>query len=247
LIIQFSDKELQRVQIAKVSTPSLPASYLAEREKLWKEKLSHAQQTGSSLWNGRIYTLEKLKQTSQSHIHLELGTCEYKDILFHIHRNSIHLAPDFWVPSFHYLTVCCIPTTLDQKFVFGVRAKGTAVKSGSVGLIGGTLNQDEREVHEFQDFYAFMRKEIEEETAIPPHSLDLTLFSLNFYRAKYEFLFTFKLPIHSKDVNSIHKNGEFSELLALAPDEVSSLTLPPTDSFLYCRNYLPNLDTFLHG
>ena len=83
-----------------------------------------------------------------------------------------------------------------------------------------------------------MEHEIEEETAIQRDQIRLDLFSLNSFRMKYEFIFTCRLNVHSSEIQQLHKEGEFSDLLALSASEVLQTSLPKTDSFRYAKHYI---------
>lgn len=234
----FTSTELQSIEIQKKSPPTRSEAYQLKRDQLWALKEQEATQKNKSLWNGIIYTVEDLVQTDENKIRLELSTCEYKDILFKIYNPT---ETQTLAPRIHYLTVCSIPMTLDNRFVFGLRGSTTAIMSNSIGLIGGSVNEDEREIQTFSDFEESMKLEIEEETLIPTQDLKLQLFSLNFFRMKYEFLYTFRLPVHSDEIQKFHRDGEFSQLIALNSEEVCQSTLNQTDSYRYCKNYLPLL------
>ena len=152
MITYFSDKELGNIKIQKISPSPLPAAYLTEREKVWQVKMEEAVKTGAQLWNGEVYTLDKLIQWTDDQILLNLGTCEYKDILYRIYQRSQSTEYLLNHPVLQYLTVCCIPVTTDDRFVFGIRSGQTAVMQGSLSLIGGTLNKDKKKFTNFRTF-----------------------------------------------------------------------------------------------
>ncbi len=249
--IHFSQDELKSISIRHSERPKPPEDYFKERDTYWEQQTLKAQQTNRKLWNGEVYTLEKIHFAHPLTPTLHLSTCEYKDILYtrdHGLERICDLVDPILVPRF--ITVCCIPITLDRRFVFGIRSRSTMVQEGSIGLIGGTVNRDEMLVNSLDDFTQFMIQEIQEETAIPSSMSthkNLELFSLNFYRNKYEFLYRLPLPITSDQISSMHKDGEFSHLRALNATEARTVAERQLDAFQNCLSYLSFLDCLEAG
>lgn len=239
MMIHFSHEEQAHLQIRQVARRPLSDGYLTAREQGWTRRQQRAATEGTHIWNGEIYTIERILQYDEQRLVLEMATCEFKDIVYRVQEGveaiegrhgSDHVMP--------FVTVDCLPMTADGKLVFGVRSRGTTAQPGTLGLIGGTLNRDEMVVERFADIGRFMAQEISEETSLPVRISQLVLFSLNFFRAKYEFLYTCKLDASARDLAQLCKPGEFVQLLALAPQDLDRLDMPQLDAVRYCRNYL---------
>jgi hypothetical protein len=242
VILKLSPDEVRSIRIQHVPRRPLGAEYLEERERAWNERMSHARGHGKKLWNGTIYTVEKFLQFDESRILLELGTCEYKDIVFQNRMGAEALAERFGSAHlFSYTVADCIPITTDGKAVFGIRAAGTNIEEGAIGLIGGTLNQDERQISSLQDLTDYMKKEIDEETALPLGVPELRLYAINYYRSKFEFLYTARLAFGSAEISAFERQGEFSRLVALNALELAEVKNNRLDAVRFCARYLPEL------
>lgn len=242
MIIKFSREEQEKIIFREVKRRALSNQYLEQREEVWQRKLSESKQKNQKLWNGEVYTIETLIQYDESRVVLELGSSEYKDIIFRSQLGAERISEEFGSNHLlNFITVDCIPVTTDRKAVFGVRAKGTYVQEGALGLIGGTLNKDEMSVKSLNDITQFMLKEIREETAMVLPFESLRLFSVNFFRSKYEFLYTVNLDCSSNEIQKLHRDGEFSRLVALNRDELEKTDLTPLDTIRFCKNYLSDL------
>jgi hypothetical protein len=174
-------------------------------------------------------------------LHIVLSSCEYKDILFRIRKGRSDIIREYGISHLSkYITMDCIPVTRDGKFVFGIRGDSTIVDGGCIGLIGGTANKDEMEIKRGSDLKKFMIREIEDETGIAVDENKLSLFSINQFNAKYEFLYKLLLDTDSSEVRLSHKEKEFVELLCLSSDEVHNYTGSTLDAFRYARLYINN-------
>jgi 8-oxo-dGTP pyrophosphatase MutT (NUDIX family) len=217
-------------------------NYLREREIVWQKHLDKAKNAGKSVWNGIIYTLEDIIQTDEQNLHLVLGTCEFKDIVFRINKGVSQIIEKYGISHINkYITLDCIPVTNDGKFIFGIRGKTTNVASGSIGLIGGTANKDEMLIKSEKDLSSFMIMEIEEETNIKVQEENLFLFSINQFNGKYEFLYLLELDIDSHSVRSLHKEGEFSDLICLTARELHEYKGKTLDAFRYAQSYIDKI------
>ena len=206
------------------------------------QELEKAEETGKSVWNGIVYTIEEMLRPDEETLHIVLSSCEYKDIIFRIRAERSYIMQEFGISHLSkYITLDCIPVTKDGKFVFGIRGGSTIVDKGCIGLIGGTANKDEMEIHRGEDLKKFMVKEIEDETNIAVDKNRLSLFSVNQFNAKYEFLYRLNLESDSSAISRLQKKGEFGKLLTLTADEVHKYTGPTLDAFRYCRLYIDDL------
>jgi hypothetical protein len=239
--ILFSHDEMRALHLTHVPRPTRSPAYLAERESVWQGRVTAARMKGEHLWNGELYTIEHLLQWDETHILLAMSSCEFKDVVFRVHTGLAVLAQTYGTAHLpQYVTVDCIPVTSDGQLIFGVRGAGTHVQAGKVGLIGGTLNKDEMTVASFADIVTFMQKEVHEETALLCHVDELTLFALNVFRGKYEFLFTFDAHVHSAEVRDLNTPEEFDYLMAT--DLAGAMAIDNgLDAVRYAKTYLPQL------
>ena len=84
-----------------------------------------------------------------------------------------------------------------------------------------------------------------EETALRCHADELTLFALNVFRGKYEFLFTFDAHVHSAEVRDLNTSEEFDDLLAT--DLAGAMAINNgLDAVRYAKTYLPQLWQVIH-
>lgn len=242
MISYLTDNEIQSAIFHFQPPRPLSEGYTIERELVWRQELEKAEQTGKSIWNGIVYTIEEMLQPDEEALHIVLSSCEYKDILFRIRKDRSYIIKEYGVSHLsRYITMDCIPVTKDGKFVFGIRGDSTIVDAGCIGLIGGTANKDEMEINRGDDLKKFMIREIEDETGIEVEGNRLSLFSINQFNSKYEFLYKLHLDTGSSEISKYQKEGEFGELLALTADEVHKYTGPTLDAFRHSRRYIDRL------
>lgn len=243
MISYLTNNELQNAVFHLRPPRPLSEKYNDERELIWRQKLEKAKESGKGIWNGIVYTIEEMLQSDEETLHIVLSSCEYKDIIFRINKGRSNIIKEYGISHLpKYITLDCIPVTRDRKFVFGIRGNSTILDGGCIGLIGGTANKDEMEINCGEDLKKFMIKEIEEETRIAVEENKLSLYSINQFNAKYEFLYKLFLDIDSSEISMCHKEGEFVELLCLTADEVRKYNGPTFDAFRYSRLYI---DKFL--
>jgi hypothetical protein len=239
MISYLTNRELQNA-VFHFSPPSVfSESYVNEREKVWQQELIKAEASGKDIWNGIVYTIEEMLQPDEETLHISLGSCEYKDIIFRIVKGRPTIVKEYGISHLpKYITLDCIPVTKDGKFVFGIRGNSSLPDGGSIGLIGGTANKDEMEIRSFTDLKKFMINEIKEETGLDPAGDNVSLYSINQFNAKYEFLYKVNLDIDSSETETYHKEGEFIELLSLSSAEVHNYDGPTLDAFRFARLYI---------
>ncbi len=243
MIIRLSETELVNAQISYQIPKPLPNRYLTERENVWNKHIRKAVKSGKNIWNGIIYTIIDWTQIDKENLFITLSSCEYKDIVFRNNKGLTYIIRNYGIESISkFITFDCIPVTSDGKYVFGLRGNTTNVKSGSIGLIGGTANKDEMEITSPDDFKKFMIKEIEEETQIVVNEHSLSLFSINQFNGKFEFLYKLELNINSYEIDKIFKKGEFVDILCLSKQEVFNYNGKTLDAFRYSKLYINNLN-----
>jgi hypothetical protein len=239
MISFLTDNEMQHAVFHFRSPIPLSEKYNIEKEIIWEEEIEKAKKTGKKIWNGVVYTIEEMLQYDEETIHFVLSTCEYKDVLFRIVKDRSVIIRDYGISHLpKYITMDCIPVTKDGKFVFGIRGNSTLPDGGCIGLIGGTANMDEMEIGSGADLNKFMIREIEDETRLRVNENQLTLFSLNQFNAKYEFLYRLSLDLDSSEISRYHKEGEFVRLVCLTTEEIYNYADPTLDAFRYARLYI---------
>ncbi len=248
LITHFSETELTRLTIQPVERRESSAAYLEEREQAWTGQLEKVLARGGHMWNGEIYTLENIIPAGDGRIILKMGTCEYKDLVFRMLKGDGYIAALYGEAYlFRFTGVNCAPLTQDGKFVFGIRADRPEQGAPPIGVIGGSLNRDEMEIHSFADIRQCMHREIQEETALVCADERLRFFGLYSTNNWHYFWFTVRLPIHSQEINRYHRPGEFSSLVAFTQPEANETTLNTTRSFRYCCTFLQLLPQVTDG
>ena len=239
MISYLTNNELQTAVFHFRPPGAFSDKYIDEREEVWKRELMKAKESGKAIWNGIVYTIEEMLQPDEETLHIVMGSCEYKDIIFRIVKGRPNIVKEYglsYMPK--YVTLDCIPVTRDGKFVFGIRGNSSLPDGGSIGLIGGTANKDEMEINSGADFGKYMISEIEDETRILVDENKLSLYSINQFNAKYEFLYRLSLDMDSSEISKYNKEGEFVELLCLSAEEIHRFSGPTLDAFRYSRLYI---------
>lgn len=75
MMIRLSREEQQHIQIRQVARGVCSADYLAAREHAWQQRQQRAATEGARIWNGEIYTIERILQYDEQRIMLEMATC----------------------------------------------------------------------------------------------------------------------------------------------------------------------------
>lgn len=238
MIIDLSNLDFDRVEIEfRDRFREYPDDYIREREKIWQQQKSVC---GDNLWNGTVYTIERFSLLSPNKVAIALSICQYKDLIFKRFYGGDNIIRDYGSDLLVYHTaVLIIPITKDGKYVFGVVAKNGFFEAGKVVLLGGALNYDEGKVNNFEDIRAFAAKELEEETLLKIKPEQLQLASLNNYKFTYHFLFFLQLDISSKDISTIVKQDELSNLLVFSHQELENFSNSPVSDYVqFYGNYL---------
>ena len=241
MISCLTDHELNNAVFHFRPPGPISGEYIDERELFWKQETEQAKESGKEVWNGIVYTMEEMLRYDEEELHIVLSTCEYKDIIFRIRKGRKNIFKEYGISHLQkYITMDCIPVTGDGKFVFGIRGNSTIVDDGTVGLIGGTANRDEMEIKGGEDIKKFMIREIGEETGFTIKENNLSLYAINQFNAKYEFLYRLALDIDSSEINRYRRDGEFLKLICMTADEVHKYNEPTLDAFRYARFYIDN-------
>lgn len=246
MITQFSEAELNYLTIQPVERRERSSVYLEERELVWAAEMEKVLARHDHMWNGEIYILEGIVP-SEEKITFRVSTGEFKDAVFRRVKGLAYViekyGPDY---LFRFMTVDCVPITQDGKYVFGIRGDWAGGGTHPVGIIGGGINKDEMEIHSFADIRRFMQKELSEETAIQCPFDGLKLYALAYQDGIYSFMFTLRLPLHSGQVELLHRDGEFSQLIAWTEQEAYATTLPTSGAFRRWRTHLTRLSFDYH-
>jgi hypothetical protein len=105
-----------------------------------------------------------------------------------------------------------------------------------IDLIGGLANADEFNLKKPDDLRKFMIKEVKEETNFKISISKIRLFGICLFNQKYQFVYVFKVPCHSKNKSKYSKKGEFSSLITLSEKDL--IRRKGGSSFEYCKNYI---------
>lgn len=246
MIIHFSPKELERLTVQPVERRVRPSDYLEAREQVWAAQMDKVLARGGKMWNGEVYTLEDILSPAEEQVILRMSTCEYKDLVFRMLKGDEAITAHYGEGYLAcFVGVSVVPVTSDGKFVFGIRADRPGPDGPPVGAIGGTLNKDELEIHSFADIRLHMLHEIQEETTLDCAEADFRFFGLFAAFSAFHFAFTVRLALHSGEVASCNRPGEFSRLLALTQAETLALTMPMSRFLKMWRPYLDLLPAIL--
>jgi hypothetical protein len=180
-----------------------PASYLEEREEVWREE---KRTYGDSLWNGAVSTIQGVCVTGKS-VSIRTGQCEYKDIVFKKRVGPCAVRRRFGLTSFpvHAFTAA-LPVTEDGRVILGVVGGGTISPEGAIDLIGGTLNLDEHAIASFDDIQEFTARELRQETGLRVAASDCAPVSLNFHNGCCFWLF--RVPIRNTDISACFRRNK---------------------------------------
>ncbi len=235
----FTQAELESITIEPRPRAELADAYLVEREAVWLDELTNAGTHGDSMWNGEIYTLEEIVTSTSGQVTLGMSTCEFKDVVLRMVRGKESILERYGAGySLNTSGVTMIPVTRDGQFVFGARGDYAGRGTHPMGLIGGTLNKDEMEIHDFAGIQRFMLKEAAEETRFKFDIADLRFVALGHAPHAFLFLFTGCIGLTSEEVTNYHRGGEFSHLRAMSVQEAAAYTLPATPGFSFWRQHL---------
>ena len=248
MIIHFSNTELNHLTFQLQERWERSAAYIEERDQVWDIEMAKVLARQDRMWNGEIYTLEEIVPAAGERITLRVSTSEYRDFIFRNVKGESYIASRFGQDYlFRGMALDCLPVTQDGKFVFGIRADWAGNGTHPVGMIGGTMNKDEMEIHTFEDVRQFMGKEIAEETDLPCLIEDLKFYGLLYQEGFFTFMFTFRLPLHSGEIGAFHRDGEFSRLVAWTRQEVLITHLPATRGFRRWQARVDQVEASLFG
>ncbi len=244
MIIHLSGTELEHLSFQPVERGERSSAYLAERELAWAAQMEKVLARNDKMWNGEVYTLEEILTPAEGQVRFIVSTAEYKDAVFKWEKGLTYIEETYGIPYlFRFMTVDCVPVTRDGKFIFGIRGDGGGGGLHPISPIGGGLNKDEMEVHDFADVRRFMLKELEEETALACAPEAFQFYALGYEDAVFTFMFTLPLPIHSHQIQQYHRDGEFSRLIALTAQEADAISLPTARAFRQWRSQLCHLSS----
>jgi hypothetical protein len=208
--------------------------YLDVRERLWEKKLKDAKEKGRQLFNGKVYTVEKLVSGKDDEIIISMSVCEYKDIIL----NLAYLNGETDMqPFYQHSYVLCLIKTIDDYYIFTETGSTMLVGAGRIDLIGGTLNQDEAVLTEFGDIRKFILKEIEEESGLQLEG-QLDLIAIGHFNLKFGFTFQLKIDMTKDELLSKVNLSEINALIALRKSEITEFSGVQDPSFEQFKNYL---------
>lgn len=196
--------------------------YLEKRELVWEKK---KQTFRDCLWNGRVYTIDRIESINSS-LSLYLGQCEYKDIIFKETLGLERIANDFGNNAIvQHLVICVVPITLDGLLVLSEVGDQTIQEQGLIDVFGGSANCDEVTVSCFDDLSKFAFKELNEEAGWSSSSGYLKPWLLVAYNGKFTLFYNFSLY-----------DASTSMKVKLAQAEVASVLLANKNNFFALKN-----------
>ncbi len=239
MITLFSTAELDGLSFEEIERRPLPQAYLAGRELVWQAEMAKVIAREDNMWNGEIYTAERILRGGDGNLRFLVSTCEYKDFVYRRVKGAQVIEAEFGRNLlFCGCAVGFIPLTHDDQFVFGVRGDFAMDGSHPLGMIGGTLNKDEMPVQNYSDLRAYALKEIGEETALDGIEDRLRFVGMSTERNLCQFVFTAQLLLTSGEVGSLNRPGEFSHLVGVNEDEAQGIPEPVTGAARFWLNHL---------
>lgn len=219
----------------------LSPAYLQDREQVWALYQERSLQEGWHLHNGSVYTIEEFREI-ESGTQIVMGMCEYKDIIFKLHRGHLSVIEQYGKEhAFNHIVVAGILMTKDDKFIFGERKASKDKEKGTIDMIGGTLNADEMSVATFSDFAAFFVREVYEETGLRVQPGETKLITIHHYSGKFEFVYLVKLNQLSAHLHLNPTNDEFERILTLSIETLVEIDYPLDETVKQCIPYLRSL------
>jgi hypothetical protein len=212
------DMEQPKINIEIVETPPISKEYLQYRTQIWDETKRKWSEAGKEIFNGTLYRF-----MSEEGNTIRLGLMTYADRLVRSKISIKEIGERFGEE--HIMKNCCvdlIPITTDGKVVVGVKKNSVDLKQGKLGYIGGNMNADEVAVTKFDDIKTMMITEIVEESNLIPERNKLFFSRLGVTDGWASFYFTYNLGIHSANIGSIFKGGEFNQFIAMTPGEIKN-------------------------
>ncbi|MBN1617878.1 hypothetical protein JW887_00870 [Candidatus Dojkabacteria bacterium] len=236
MIITFLKQEESNVTV-KFATKDrkLSKTYINLREKVWERFKSNKKE---SVWNGEIYTIHKIIQHTNGRLCIEVGLCEYKDIILSRELGDEMIYSRFGSNYiFQHIETVALPRTVSGKYVYGVRNNKTSHREGELDMIGGLVNRDEIKITSFGALKKNIIKEVLEETGIQAQYSEIHLVCVCFFNNKFQFVYTFK--IDDVQLNTHSKVEEFSHLVKLSESEI--LNNSGSSAYEYSKNYLKRI------
>ena len=222
-----------------VNTPEVSQEYESFREEIWEQTVKEGKQVGKEFFNGEIYRLMNFDEESRT---IQLGIMQYADRLLKTKISQEEIAKRFGRD--HVMQHCVangILLTSDKKLVVGIKKNSVDLKPGKLAYIGGNLNADEVEIHTFEDIYTMMMREIGEETKINPQRERLSFARLVTNGNFASFYFLYQLDISSEEIDSIHREGEFTRLETMTPEEIEKTDRVAITDFNQSKEWVESL------
>lgn len=214
----FIDREDYNIELIKESRRhERSEAYLQDREAYW---LSEKDRHNGNLWNGIILTVNEMI-IENGNIALEVGQCEYKDILYkrHLSANVIRDRYPKDLPNTHSFT-CALPIVDRDNYAFVEVGENTIIEEGKIDLCGGTLNLDERKIDNIEDVLYLTQEELKEEMGLAVREEDLRLLSINYRDGVFFFVFSFEIS-EERITNSFYENGEVKSVKVFQSSSVN--------------------------
>ncbi len=225
-------------EIQIVETPPLSQEYINLREDIWQTKTSEWKEAGKELFNGKLYRYMGIEEDNDFAT-IKLGLMSYSDRLVRTVLSKDEIVERFGTD--YVMKNSCVDViilTTDGKVAVGVKKNSVDLKQGKLGYIGGNMNADEVVVNSMEDIYTMMMKEIAEESSIIPERERLSFAKLGVSDMWVSFYFIYKLGLSSEEVNKIYKEGEFTEFIAMTPDEIVKTERPAISDMNFSKQWI---------
>lgn len=188
---------------------------------MWNRKLNEFKRQGRQLWNGKVYTCESILALDDAKVMINMGLCEYKDIIVNRELGTEFMFEKFALEALSkHCSVQTSPITEDGYHVLGKATGQTLQEAGNIGLIGGTLNENEMKVDNLEDIYTFLEKEIKEELGLDSSTIDSRVLGIGFFEGRFGFNYYCRLSYSREElINIVELSDEFAELVFFKPED----------------------------
>ncbi|MFB2832728.1 hypothetical protein ACE1BS_24645 [Aeromonas jandaei] len=201
--------EFSEVLLIRGKRKNASEDYLEYRDKLW---LQHAIDYGERLWNGNLLSAESIK-IDNNVVSVNVSECEYKDVMFkhwakpediieHYQRGNLPI----------HIFSSVLPTLPTGEALLAQVGCGTIQNSGTLDMIGGSLNIDETQITSQECIITHTLKELTEETGIVVDESHIKLTSINLSGGALFFLYTCPLP-NSNCLSHFTANTEVEKII----------------------------------
>lgn len=212
----------EKVNLNNIDPPKHDNGYLEMRKKVWDQEVIQNKLDNTPLWNGVLYGVSNLSQSTKNNIKINTYLCEYKDLILFDKAKKMQIATNPSVINFNYICVQCVITN-GEKYLFGFQ--GDLKTNFTIISVGGSLrSENKRSIKNKKDIINYMIDEIKTETNIVEPNLNkLKLKALVIQGEITTFLFYYSLSKSEvKAYPKLLKIGEFDGEIFLKKSDLKS-------------------------